>query len=118
MKNLIVKALVTAACGLALGGCITHEETIYRDVDRVKVEFENDAAARIFYEASSKAPTARHREESKTEVDIPVIFAHKRRVVAGDNAAFNEAVMRCDTNKDGKITEQEARIFAEQRDKR
>jgi hypothetical protein len=31
--------------------------------------------------------------------------------------AFNNAVMRCDTNKDGVITEAEARIFAENKDK-
>jgi len=35
-------------------------------------------------------------------------------VVRSENAAFNHAVRRCDTNQDGKITEQEARIFAEQ----
>ena len=115
MKRRIPRTLAIAACGLALTGCITHEETVYRDVDRVRIEFENDTAARVFYEALSKAPASRHREESKTQVDIPVIFEHKRRVVTGDNAAFNEAVMQCDTNRDGKITEQEARIFAGQR---
>jgi hypothetical protein len=46
-----------------------------------------------------------------------VVFDHKRRVVEGESVAFNHAVLRCDTNGDGRITELEARIFAEQADK-
>lgn len=100
-----------------LSGCISHNETIVRDVERTKIEFESDAAARIFYEALSKAPAARSRAESKTEVSIPIVFDHKQKVVSGPNAAFNDAVAFCDTNKDGKITELEARIYAQQRQK-
>ncbi|MHB8523350.1 MAG: hypothetical protein ACYDH9_21705 [Limisphaerales bacterium] len=118
MNKRIAKAILVAACGLALPGCITHEETVYRDVERAKVEFENDTAARVFYEALSKAPASRRRVESRTEVNIPVVFEHRRRVVMGDNAAFNEAVSACDTNRDGRITEPEARIFAARREKR
>jgi len=44
---------------------------------------------------------------------VPVVFKHKRHVVEGESIAFNQAVRRCDTNGDGRITEQEARIFAE-----
>jgi len=39
----------------------------------------------------------------------------EQRVVDGPNRKFNEAVGICDSNKDGKITELEAKIFAEQR---
>ena len=81
------------------------------------VEFENDTAGRLFYEALSKQQSRRGRSESKTEVSIPVVFDHKRRVVEGESVAFNEAVRRCDTNGDGRITELEARIFAEQAEK-
>ena len=98
-------------------GCISTEQTVYQDQERVKVEFENDAAGRLFYEALSKVKDRRGRSESKTEVSIPVVFDHKRRVVEGENILFNQAVRRCDTNGDGRITEQEARIFAEQADK-
>src|SRR5581483_1260499 len=101
--------LVLAAVGAAaLSGCITHESTVVRDVDRAPVQFENDAAARIFYETLSKMPAPRDRAESTTTIDIPVVFEHKRHVVTGPNTAFNRAVAACDTNKDGKITEQEA----------
>jgi len=100
------------------GGCITHEETVYRDTERVKVEFENDTAARVFYEAQGQSGGAQSRTESRTEVNLPVVFDHKQKVVSGPNVAFNEAVARCDTNKDGKITEAEARIYAEQRKKK
>ena len=93
--------------------CISQEETIVQDVDRSKVEFENDRAARLFYETLSKFD--RNREaESKTEVSIPVVFHHKRKVVRGENARFNDAVKKCDTNQDGKITESEAKIFWDQ----
>ena len=107
-----VFALVSAAA-LALVGCISTDETVYREEERARVEFENDAAGRIFYETLSKLPSQHNRTESRTEVSLPVIFKHKRHVVEGDSSAFNQAVRRCDTNRDGKITEQEARIFAE-----
>ena len=107
--------LIASGCGLFLTGCISHETTVYRDTERRKVEFESETAGRIFYEALSKVPAARGRRESKTEVSIPVVFDHKTRTVAGPNTAFNDAVERCDTNQDGKITEREARIYAEQR---
>ena len=100
------------AAGTILSGCISHEETKYHDVARVPVAFENESAGRVFYEALSKKHP-RHSSESKTEVSIPVVFDHKTREVAGPNATFNDAVARCDTNKDGKITELEAKIFAQ-----
>jgi len=98
-------------------GCISTEQTVYQDQERVKVEFENDTAGRLFYEALSKQQSRHIRTESKTEVSIPVVFDHKRRVVEGESVAFNRAVRHCDTNGDGRITEQEARIFAEQAEK-
>ena len=98
-------------------GCISHEETVYHDVERKKIEFENDAAARIFYEALQNKSGFERREETTTKFEIPVVFDHKRRVVTGDNWHFNEAATRCDTNGDGRITEQEARIFSELKSK-
>jgi hypothetical protein len=96
---------------LLAAGCINHSQTTYRDVARLPVEFENEAAGRIFYEALSKRqPTRVH--ESRTDVSIPVVFEHKTHEITGPNVAFNDAVARCDTNKDGKITELEAKIFA------
>ena len=118
MKNALAMLVIVTGSVLVLPGCISHEQTVYRDVERTRVEFENDAAARLFYEALSKTPAGRARTESKTEVSIPVVFDHKRRVVSGPNASFNQAVEICDTNKDARITELEARIFAEQRQKK
>ncbi len=100
-----------AAAVLGLNGCIHTQKTTYRDEARMLVEFENDAAARIFYETLSN--TRSSRSESSTEVSLPIIFEHKERVVQGESTAFNNAVLRCDTNRDGKITEAEARIYSE-----
>jgi hypothetical protein len=98
---------------LCLAGCISHSETIYRDSERVKVQFESEKAGRIFYEALSKMPFV-GRSESHTEVSIPIVFENKSTVKAGENERFNEAVRRCDTNKDGVISETEAEIFGSQ----
>ncbi len=106
---------ITAACGLLVSGCITHESTVTRDVERAKIEFENDAAGRLFYQALGRAPGYDSHKDTTTKFEIPVIFEYKRHTVVGSNAAFNRAVELCDVNKDGKITEQEARIFAEQK---
>lgn len=107
--------ILLGAAALLTTGCIHHKETVYRDVERAKVEFENDTAGRHFYEALSRAPSNRGKRESKTDVNIPIVFSHSSETVTGENVAFNEAVRECDTNQDGVITETEARIFAERR---
>jgi hypothetical protein len=112
MKWKLAGWLGVCVAAISLCGCISNEETVYNDVPRVKVEFENDKAARLFYEALSRIKD-KHRAESKTEISIPFVFEQKRRVVSGENQAFNDAVARCDTNKDGRVTEQEALIFSE-----
>ena len=114
MKKPIRRFAFLAVSMVAFAGCISTESTVVRDTDRVKVEFEDDVAARIFYEALSKRSSHEDKSESTTKVEIPIVFEHKRHVVTGTNMAFNRAVELCDTNRDGKITEQEARIFAQQ----
>ena len=112
--NSRLTALFLLVAALCVTGCISHQETVYQEEPRVGVEFENETAGRIFYEALSKTERKLDRSESSTQINIPVIFEHKTRVVRGQNAAFNAAMRRCDTNHDGRITEQEARIFANQ----
>jgi hypothetical protein len=116
MKKISRRAISVVAGVITMmgSGCISHDETVYEEVPRSRVEFENDRAARVFYESLTKTPPRRH-SESKTEVAIPFIFDHKRRVIPGQNVAFNDAVALCDTNQDGKITESEAQIFADAR---
>ena len=79
---------------------------------RVAVEFENELAGRVFYEALSKRPARKEREEEVTDVSLPVVFSVEHRRVRGPNAGFNRAVRECDTNGDRKITEVEAKIWA------
>ena len=112
MKTIVSLCLLTLAALLG-NGCIATEKTNYRDEARLPVSFENETAGRLFYEALSKAGTQDGRRESKTEICIPIVFEHTQRTVDGENVGFNAAVRRCDTNADGKITELEARIYAE-----
>ena len=103
------------AAGVLLGsvglGCISHQETVHRDGQRLPISFETDAAARTFYEAVEKVRASSRPTESKTEFHIPVIFSHKITTVNAPHQVFNESVRRADTNQDGTITEKEARIF-------
>lgn len=116
LQPFLLAAISSAA--LLASGCISHEETIVKDVERVPVSFENDTAGRLFYETLSRTSVRHGRHEDSTKVQIPIVFEHKVRTVTGESAAFNQAVGRCDTNRDGKITELEAKIFADQHDKR
>src|SRR5690349_20423392 len=109
--------VTVGSIALSLAGCIHHEETIYRDQARASVQFENDRAARIFYEALNEPAHKGERTESKTKVEFPLVFHDERKVVSGPNSLFNRAVDICDSNHDGLITEQEARIYAENRRK-
>ena len=113
MNRINKHCIVLAGLGVLLTGCITHKSTVYHDVERVKVEFENDAAARLFYETLNRNPGGRH-SESTTAISIPFIFENEQQTEAGPNVKFNAAVAICDSNKDGRITELEARIFANQ----
>ncbi|HTH49307.1 MAG TPA: hypothetical protein VMB21_17455 [Candidatus Limnocylindria bacterium] len=113
MKAILLPAL--AAATLLCVGCIHTEETVTRDEPRVPVAFETETAGRVFYEALSRMSGGggSHRESS-TNIEVPLVFEHRTKTVRGPNTAFNEAVARADTNRDGKITETEANIFASQ----
>ena len=111
----ILRFPVAGGAALCLAGCIHHSETTYRDAERVKVQFESEKAGRIFYEALSRM-SFHSRGESHSEVSIPLIFHDDYTVKSGENEKFNEAVRRCDSNKDGVITETEAEVFASHSD--
>ena len=111
-RNLI---LLASTIPVLLTGCISHTSVEYRDAERAAVEFESDAAARLFYETLSKNGGARRESSEDWHVEIPFIFDHHGSVQPGRNVAFNQAVANCDTNKDGKITEAEVRIYSNQR---
>ena len=113
MKNTQSFAALIIMCALA-SGCISHTSTVYEDVERTKVEFESDAAARLFYETHSKKSGSMDHAESTTHISLPIVFDTERKVKRGKNYDFNQAVAICDSNKDGRITELEARIFANQ----
>jgi len=111
MKNQLKPLLCAAACVVAATGCIHHTSVVHRSMERVRVEFENETAGRIFYEKLSKMPQ-KERQESRTSLDVPFVFGYERKVISDNNDVFNQAVHECDANGDGKITEVEARIFA------
>lgn len=110
--HLSVPTLTLTLAGLTLVGCIHTHETVVKDESRLPVEFENDAAGRLFYEALSHLSNPSDTTVSSSKVSVPVVFHHERKTVRGPNTAFNDAVRRADTNRDGRITESEARIFA------
>jgi hypothetical protein len=112
MKYKITNHIALTSLGLLFAGCVSHKSVTYKDVERVKITFESDAAARLFYETLSKNSGDQKHSESTTTFSIPIIFENEQKTVTGPNTKFNEAVADCDSNKDGVITEQEARIYA------
>ena len=107
-----LRVIGCAALALAAAGCISTERTVYREETRLRIEFENDTAGRLFYETLSHVSGRRARSESHSRVSLPIIFDCRTTVREGESIAFNKAVRECDSNHDGRITETEARIFA------
>jgi hypothetical protein len=72
-------------------GCISTEQTVYHDQERVKVEFENHTAGKLSTKrsASSKTGVAGARQDGGFH---PRGFRPQRRVVEGESIAFNRAV--------------------------
>jgi hypothetical protein len=105
-----IPAVIGSVLACALSGCISSTSTSYSDVERTKVAFASERAGRLFYETLSRLPHER-REESKNQVSLILVHV-ERKTVTGRNRFFNEAVERCDTDKDATITEDEAQIFA------
>ncbi|HWD17861.1 MAG TPA: hypothetical protein VHB20_01170 [Verrucomicrobiae bacterium] len=115
--SVYLRRLIWGAASLASGiwfaGCTDCSQTTYREAKRTAVEFESEAAGETFYAALNRMPF--HGEtEDRSHFEIPVVFHYTSIVKSGENEKFNEGVKRCDTNKDGRITEVEARIFASQ----
>ncbi len=103
-------AFIFAVLASAFSGCISSSTTSYNDVERTKVNFASERAGRLFYETISKIPADR-REESRNSVSL-ILINFERKTITGPNRKFNETVERCDTNRDGTITDEEAQIFA------
>ncbi len=111
MKKTLVRMALIAGVGLAGAGCISSHQTVTEEAVPAKVEFENESAARLFYEGLSRLASSEHRE-SRSSFSIPVVLDVSRTRKRSYNVSFNQAVTRCDTNQDGRITEFEARVFS------
>ena len=46
--------MIAGVVTVITSGCTSHDETVYEEVPRSRVEFENDKAAHIFYETLTK----------------------------------------------------------------
>lgn len=105
--------LPLAMAGVCSGCLFTHHQTnmVRQDEIRREVEFESLAARQAF---SARAYDAAAREKAtKTKVvAIPFLLWQSRMDVLSDNAYYNDQVVACDTNGDGRITVAEAVAYS------
>ena len=104
--------LAAIGCWVTCSGCINFHETVYREQNRVPVQFESPEAADTFYEAMNRPEFRNLHSESHFGVHLPLVFDHSRTVKVGENMIFNHAVIAADTNKDQTVSASEAEIFA------
>ncbi len=110
MRGRLLTAAGALGLALALPGCITlfsQTDVIRGDETRRPVRYESPKAAKAFHRAMTKqtAPVGR------THLGVPFVTLYLRDKVLAENARFNEAVARCDTDQDGHITEAESTIY-------
>ena len=90
-------------------GCTMFSKTEIARENEVEraVKFETRDAEDVFREAVKK----HHVELSRTEVGGPILTLYESSKVLSEPACFNDAVIHCDTNRDGAITLREAAEF-------
>jgi hypothetical protein len=104
-------AIVLASAGaLTFCGCVTFysKTDIVGDGEpRLAVAFENGDAAQQFQAAMKRMDS----HAGSTYVGVPLITVYERDERLSETALWNEAVRKCDTNKDGVITTDEVAAF-------
>ena len=111
MPAIRLAAAGVVALLVCASGCITlFSKTEYiRDGEaRRAVAFETPKAAETFHNAAKKHSA----RVGGDYVGVPFVTLYSRDRMLAENARFNDAVVRCDTNHDGIITETEAVVFA------
>lgn len=101
-----LRALAAVALSLVPVGCVSMEPSARVDRThevRTSIRFENADAARLFAQASK-------HDANPTETDSYLLacLLHKQYVIPSDAGRFNFAAEKCDTNRDGVITYDEA----------
>lgn len=112
MRSYRLPAAALAAGVLTLlPGCLTlfsKTEVVRSEETRRAVKFECAQAAETFH----KAMKEQDGSLGGACVGGPFVILYARHKKLSDNARFNDAVGRCDTDQDGLITQHEADIFA------
>jgi hypothetical protein len=104
-------AIVVASAGaLAPSGCVTFyskTDIVGDGESRLAVAFENGDAAQQFQAAIKRMDS----HAGDTYVGVPFITLYQQSARLSETALWNEAVRKCDTNKDGVITTDEVVAF-------
>ena len=104
-------AIVAVAAFATAPGCLTlysKTEVVRSNVSRRPISFAGPEAATEFYAALDKCEDT----IGETYLGVPFVTLYAKRQQLSEAAAWNDAVGRCDTNQDGIITLDEAKIFA------
>lgn len=103
------RALLIAALA-ALPGCLTvysKTEVVRCGEARRPVQFDCPRTADEFHCAMKDHGTV----VGKTHIGVPFITLYSKRQKLSDAAAWNEAILHCDTDQNGLITHDEVAVF-------
>jgi hypothetical protein len=108
---------IAAAAAVALcGGCLinsSNEKVVQPDAKRVAVDFESEQALATF----QKAVAARYAGDggvvSRSGFAIPFVIGASEKRVLSENAFYNAQVVKADADGDGRLSEAEARVYAQ-----
>lgn len=107
--RIVIPVLFLALCG---GGCVT--TGIARNEPRSSIRFADPAAAQVFYDAYiTKNYSRAMGTGSYFEVGVPAQLPYEHKEYPTDNVYFNAAVAAADTDRDGMISQDEARHYSE-----
>ena len=108
VAGLLVALTLCPACGCLISG--SHTRVIRQDEPLRHVSFESPYAQQVF-QTTALSEQQRLKLSSEASLGIPLLLGVSYRSALSPNAFYNDCVARCDVDRDGMISDQEALVL-------
>jgi|GEM_PF-3174829 len=113
MSNLSRYALILVVAMFFCPGCLVmgnKTKILRKNEVRTIINFENEEARDLFH-SKAKRKISQNKTVHDEALVIPFIVAYHTNAKLSEAARYNDEILQCDSDGDGLVTEQEAKVY-------